>query len=406
MEVRHAHATSFAKSDISDESVRTLIETAFYLSMQSDEGRFPRLRIISGKSDDPRLAVKFATPIELTNIPELRRLSPVAESQDFALLVTESKDRSLECLGLANIGPLGQQSSPGRPEMIKGGLLSFRIWIEGPGHLYVEDCATNIEYRAGRARFVLPALAYIPKLRKMIASVSKVLHGRSLNNIKEIPKAREYFGREFGLSRIITQMLSRILEACLELRHGGAFVILPEENSALDTYDISCKYPLESPDLGDDIANYWTTHIRATHSKQEGIEEYDKQLSNSYQSKARLLTNVDAIAHLSAADGCVVMTEFFRLLGFGGSILVSEEESNSTQTKVKLLHNQPCDIAYFLKNVGGQRHQSAARLVIKHNDVIVFVISQDGELSVFAKDDEGYVRIYRPVDPSHSPRAD
>lgn len=119
--------------------------------------------------------------------------------------------------------------------------------------------------------------------------------------------------------------------------------------------------------------------------------------------RARLLNNIDAIAHLSAADGCVVLTESLRVIGFGGSILVSEEECKSLQTKVKLERDSSCDIDYFLSNVGGQRHQSAARLVIKYNEVIVFVISQDGELSVVANDSEGYVRIYRPVDPYSTP---
>ncbi len=148
---------------------------------------------------------------------------------------------------------------------------------------------------------------------------------------------------------------------------------------------------------------YWATHIEASNAKKQGIENYDRKLRQSYASKARFFNNIDAVAHLSAADGCVVLSNTFHLLGFGGSILVSEEECKKSKTKVRISKDDPCDICEFLSSVGGQRHQSAARLTIKHSRVIVFVISQDGELSVFSTDDEEYVRVYKPVDPSYTP---
>jgi hypothetical protein len=398
------HVDSFPKSHLSDVAVCKLLELSFYLSMRADEGRFPRLRIISGERDDYRLAVKFTTPLKFDDVHELRRLTPVAGSPDFALLVSESQDGELECPGLANIGHLGLQSIPGRPEIVPvGGPPTFRIWIEGPGHLFVQESATSLEFRAGRVRLVVPALYTIPKLRQLTSHVGEILHRRSCESVEEISDADKYFGGNFALSELLNVMLRRLLDTCLELRHGGAFVILPGEDKTPESFDVSCKYPLESPDLGDDIANYWSTHIQACSSKKEGVDKYETKLRACNQSKARLLTNVDAIANMSAADGCVVMTEQLRLLGFGGAILVSEDEVINAQTKVRLSKDSPCDIDCFLRNVGGQRHQSAARLVIKHPDIIVFVVSQDGELSVFASDEEAYIRVYRPVDPFITP---
>lgn len=400
-------ANPSCSSGLSDDAICKTLETAFYLSMRSDEGRFPRLRITSGIENDSRLVVKFETPVKFSDVHELRRLTPVAESPDFALLVAESKNGDIFCPGLANIGARGYNSQPGRPEIVPvGGPPSLRIWIEGPGHLFVsEGTGTSFEFRAGRVRLVVPALFYVQKLRELTPIISKALHQRALESVKEISDAESYFGGYSGLSSTINTVFQKMLATCLELRHGGAFVILPGEGSIPTSYDISCKYPLVGPDLGDDVVNYWSTHINASYNRKFGVSKYDKWLRSCNISKAKLLNNVDTVSHMSAADGCVVLTDNLRVLGFGGSILVSEEESKNTKTKVRLSKDDSCDIEEFLHNVGGQRHQSAARLVIKHNDIIVFVISQDGELSVFASDSEGYVRVYRPVDPSFSPNS-
>lgn len=392
------------KSNLSDKAVRLLLTTAFYLSMRSDEGRFPHLRIISGKDNDGRLTIKLKTPIKFSDVHELRRITPAAETPNFAILVTESKDRELLCLGLANIRNSGHGSLPGRPEIVPvGGPFSLKIWIEGPGHFFVSEGGSTLEYRAGRIRLVVPALFYVSKLSEWTQNIGQELHLRAIESVKDIPDPAKYFGGRHGVESIIRFTLQKILATCLELRHGGAFVVLPENGETLISNDISCKYSLDSPDIGEDIVNYWSTHIKANYNKTQGVEQYDRELRRCNVSKARLFNNIDAVAHLSATDGCVVLSNTLRVLGFGGSILVSEEGCKNTNTKVKLSSNSSCSIDDFLENVGGQRHQSAARFTIKHSDATVFVISQDGELSIFASDKEGFVRVFRPVDPSLSP---
>jgi len=400
--VQHRHAAGFSSNHLSDKNIRLLVKMTFYLSMRSDEGRFPCLRIISGVREDSQLAIKFSSPILFSDVHELRRLSPVAETPDFALLINESEDGALECSGLANVGHQGSQSLPGRPEIVSGGsgVPSLKLWIKGPGHLYIYGANTCFEYRAGRVRIVNSAIYILPRLRDFSEKLSKLLHQSAINSVSTISGADKYFGGASGVGSIINVMLRRLLDTTVDLRHGGAFVILPDADPNTENFDISCKFPLEHPDLGEDITKYWSTHIQASHSKTDSIAEYDSSLRSSYRSKARLLNNFDAVANLSTADGCVVLTKNLRVIGFGGSILVSEEDCKISGAKFV---DEDCDVDTFLSNAGGQRHQSAARLVIRHNDVIVFVISQDGELSVFASDNDGYVRMYSPVDPSNTP---
>ena len=403
VDLRHAGALSVS-SHLSDEAIRSLVVLAFYLSIREDEGRFPRLRLISGTMEDARLSAKFSSPAKFEDVHELRRLAPAAGTPDFALLVAESDDGTLCCPGLANIGHLGLNSIPGRPEMLSvGGTPSFRIWIEGPGHLFVQEGSTTFEFRAGRVRLVLPALYTIPGLQALTSRVGEALHRKAMGFIEGVDDAEKYFGGRSGVSGVTSTILMRLLDSCLELRHGGAFVIIPGEVTKPESYGITCKFPLQSPDLGDNIAHYWAAHVQASFIKKEGVEQYDRQLVKCNQSKARLLTNVQAVSSMSAADGCVVMNEQLRILGFGGNIVVSEAECKRAKTKTRLSRDKRCNVSEFLKSVGGQRHQSAARLVIKYTEAIVFVVSQDGELSVFASDADGYVRAYRPVDASFTP---
>jgi hypothetical protein len=149
-------------------------------------------------------------------------------------------DGDLFCLGLANVGHLGHDTLPGRPEILSPGEPSIRIWIEGPGHLFVGEGGWSFEYRAGRVRVVFPACRFVRQLRAFVQSTGKALHQRAIESEKGIPSAERYFGGHLGMSDTVTTVLEKILGTCLELRHGGTFVIVPGEESLPESYDISC----------------------------------------------------------------------------------------------------------------------------------------------------------------------
>jgi len=56
----------------------------------------------------------------------------------------------------------------------------------------------------------------------------------------------------------------------------------------------------------------------------------------------------------------------------------------------------------FLKGIGGTRHMSAARLCKAHDDLLVFIMSQDGELKVFSSDGDK-VNAFGPLDVTRAP---
>ncbi len=399
IQVRNAEASpSGFRSHLTDDNLRLLVNVAFFLSVREDEGRFPRLRIVSGRIDDHRLATRFSEPIPFSDVHELRRITPAARASDFALLVAEWDDGQLCCPGLANIGPLGFSSQPGRPEIVGvGGPPSAFVWIEGPGHLYASEGGCHVEYRAGRVRLSHPIITS-GSFRCLVDAAAGSIQELALRKVTDVRAADTYFGGAHGIAGVTHTILSKLFRSCMELRHGGAFVFVPaKEGDDPSSFGIEYKFPVTAPDLGEDLAEYWSTHITASSSKER--QPYEKALRSCNHSKARLLTSAEAIANLTAVDGCVVLNHELRVLGFGGKITVSEKDCDEVKATYKLTGDEEISREVFLQNVGGQRHQSAARAVAANEGVLAVVVSQDAEMSLFTKDADGSVRVNKPMDP-------
>jgi hypothetical protein len=90
---------------------------------------------------------------------------------------------------------------------------------------------------------------------------------------------------------------------------------------------------------------------------------------------------VRATASLAAVDGAVVMTRDMKILGFGAKIATRSDAARA----VCIFGPQPGNQAVVrspLEDLGGTRHQSAARFVAVNRDAVALVISQDRHLSV------------------------
>jgi hypothetical protein len=91
--------------------------------------------------------------------------------------------------------------------------------------------------------------------------------------------------------------------------------------------------------------------------------------------------DIQATASLASVDGAVVITRDLRVLGFGAKIVVRSE----TVPRVCMLRPEPGSrevVASPLEELGGMRHQSAARFVDANRDTVALVVSQDRHMSV------------------------
>ena len=95
---------------------------------------------------------------------------------------------------------------------------------------------------------------------------------------------------------------------------------------------------------------------------------------------------LQAIAPLGGVDGAVVMTRDLKLLGFGAKIEFRPSSAvpvNKFQAKPG---NQPV-VPSRLEDLGGMRHQSAARFIEANRNAVAIVVSQDRHVSVMNWDD-------------------
>ena len=391
------HAAQGMLSPISQSGIRNLINLAFYLSLSPEEGRYPRFRLVNQKETDFYLAIKFDNPIELKEIGELRRLAPACTAVDFALLITEQDD-SLWCVGLNNIGAMGLNSMPGRPEDIAGGRPpSLRVWIEGPGHLFVQDHMETLELKAGKVRRTVP-FWLVPAIRTFSAHLGEKLFERVIDIERDDKNSPNYFGGKHAFRSVILGVMERLLLACFKLGHGGTFVILPNSDGLTTDFDITCTYNASNLDLGQDVVNFWVQCIRASRATEKS--KFERELVQWNQAKARLVISTELASGLSAIDGCVVINDCLRVQGFGGFIGISDDAVRESVQTYKLEKDRDT-VSYtdFMNAVGGARHQSAARLCAKHLEVITIVVSQDRQLHVFCIDPDRHVRRYGPLDP-------
>lgn len=110
---------------------------------------------------------------------------------------------------------------------------------------------------------------------------------------------------------------------------------------------------------------------------------------------------VDFVAQLSAVDGVVHMTSDLAVVGFGGKVMALQppdgarfisEAPNST-TEVEAGATRPLELG----EIPGMRHRSAALFCARQQgQALAIVVSQDGDVTLFGRQNDGVVRHKGP----------
>jgi hypothetical protein len=228
----------------------------------------------------------------------------------------------------------------------------------------------------------------------MLAEISNNLQGQFAKRLG-VPVPVETWTARFTVPWVIATVACTAVDA----RRGGAFVFLPGEGCDAASFGVHPKYATTSPDLGADIVNFWeecygarlgASHNGYAHARRRWIVSW-----------AHLLTHADIVGNLSCVDGCVVINRRLQVCGFGSEIKITDEQlRNSPRTFKNFKTGEVWPDREFFDGIGGMRHKSAARLCRAYADVLVFVVSQDGELRVFTSNSESVYTI-GPID-THS----
>jgi hypothetical protein len=187
---------------------------------------------------------------------------------------------------------------------------------------------------------------------------------------------------EFAAYVLARALWSRVLMTAVELQHGGAFAIVPG-SAAPGCISMKCR--AADVRLGRSAAEFFGVCARAQ-GEVEGAG-FLEVAGEWLRRKRGLQAEARALGHLSAVDGCVVVDRDLNLLGFGGHIKAEEDQARRTDRVFAYFHTRKPRPESDLKRFG-TRHLSAFQLCRAVQDCIVFVVSQDGHLRVFASDAE------------------
>jgi DNA integrity scanning protein DisA with diadenylate cyclase activity len=131
---------------------------------------------------------------------------------------------------------------------------------------------------------------------------------------------------------------------------------------------VDCRFRLEGFDLSQYLQAFWLACYQVAVESTPGADR------RSQRERGLLDGQLSAAASFANVDGCVVLRRDLQVIGFGGRILVSDDEAE---------RGTPGPDLPLGTHLGGNRHQSALRLCKAVPNSLALVISQDGDLSVF-----------------------
>jgi hypothetical protein len=336
--------TSLENIGITLENLSTLIENLLIMSLKREEGRFPHFFCYIPSKEEyenkrVQLTVLFEEPLH-ASIKNLYKIFSAVPQKPFALIISEKID--IEGIGLVNHSVNALYSKN----------IGLLLHVISPGHLMLTLENFNVEIRDGSVRkisYINENDLYKSLLGKLSQSVS--------NNESEVPFIDLYMQKIFN----------RVLEKCVALQHGGTFLIL-QEGSSLEMFDIKHKTKqavniietiLLSKKINDSMKKQDVTTMQPFYSEMQKIESYITNFS-------------DSLPLLSAIDGCVILDNKLRILGFGSKI----NQLDIPEDKKSIVEHS------------GMRHRSAASACIHLPNSAAFVVSQDGDITIFCNTNE------------------
>ncbi|WP_434047094.1 MULTISPECIES: putative sensor domain DACNV-containing protein [Sorangium] len=365
-----------AGAPVLSEAVLTqLIETMFFASMATEEGRLnPVGLVFTGsladfESEGPAWdLVRFGStvPFDVEHVANLA--SACAWPRSFLSVVPH--DGSLVVAGIAT--PHSRQSFD-IDQLV-------RVVVPKPGVVAVYRGEWEVvRYERGALR------TWMPKHRPQLDSIERTV----------------FRDQTTPIVRHVRNNLLRMVEAMVELGRGGLLAILGpgeglpqlfgEEGNPFDTevkrLDPALCLGTAILEIADAHLSYPPDEPRQAPGKAPAARAPDRPLPGA----DRVHRLLDLIVRLTTVDGAVVMSHTLDVLAFGAKLpppkgIISEIFAATP--------DQRMDASWSL-DARGTRHRAAAAFVAGYPERIAFIVSQDGLAATF-QEIEGKV-VYWPL---------
>lgn len=392
-----------------ESTIENVISLVYHATLHPEEGRYPRFRVvITNQIIGHWICLGQSSPGDpsfwghpLDSLDAIRRLAPAIAGRETALIIGTGHDvdnapkdicgpeiqkkqladrlyaRGIVDFGQLCAGPPHTLNRLYELEVFPPGSLILRA--DGPGDIRAMIFPSPVFHlRAGKIR-TLESLDLIQPFGDLMLDLCKGLH----NSVKTDPRIKAFVPNPEDFAKDLSKLWATTISTAVEERHGGAFVITEFPNAS----QLKVKYKTE----GGILTAFRETLHRSLESTASSGPKYLAIFKHYWLSQQSHLRRVAKnIGRLSATDGCVVFDRNLNVRGFGAKI-----EWNPEDRFLPLIDPQKNQEISDeeIKQEMGTRRKSACRLVQVTPGAIVFVVSQDGDLSVFYSDNSHAYRV-------------
>jgi len=330
---RHATGGEAAPADAA--AIETMIDAAFWASLQREEGYAPEISLALLPPERAVRPLLLAAPLPLA-ARALARLAPAVERPGIHLGVWRAAGE-LVVWGTTRAIPSA----------------CFVVEVIRPGLLVVKH-----RLRDDSAKFRNVAVFEGEEV--------KILGGRPLDTACSPALLRSLIAPEPSDGAPADDVLLRLAVSMRAHKRGGALLVVPEGSEAWrDSIVRPITYAVTPP--------FTELRDRAREALAPGPRDY-----------AALGRVVDAVAGLTAIDGATLINDRYELLGFGVKIGRPDGRPRVEQVVVSEPIEGGAAVTMAPLQLGGTRHISAAQFAQDQPDALAMVASQDGRFTLFA----------------------
>ena len=375
-----------------DHHLQKFIETAFYASLEREEGRPLTFALVLADKDVLRMENvnrRQWSPLVLSQpIPfEVALVAKIAAAIDRrqTLLAVAEQHGELFISGLVRTNTLNRRL-----------LLSDSFWV--PGQSYGPVIITVMDAGVLKIDVGSQRLAVLNKGSVAFAENSLAVF-RGGRVWEELSMHAQSASLDIGG---YTGVLNRALLSLVERGHGGIVLLLPDDD--LRHLNLRYKATAGASAIQDAVRFYsgerlgpsvetWF-HLVGSPPPDARTRKIESAKHRAVEEHEFIWDGASFLADLAAVDGALVLLADLTIVGFGAHV-------NSPQNGVNVQAAQDQEGTKFGKSPMqrlGTRHSSTARFCYQRPGTVGFVVSQDGVVSPFLRNPaEDAVTLWRPV---------
>lgn len=327
-------------TNLSRDILSELIETAFWASLEKEEGRSLEFSISyrclvndeDATNHDYYSDLIFKDFRDFT-VREVVKLAP-AVAKGSSILISASDDKSLKITGIS-----------------LHGFVPLKISVLEPGKLLISYDMENV--------------AVISGSEVVFVKYSLFVQTWSIWS-KLFPQTNE---KDSAWNDPRTSVIINTLREMRKLGHGGILIVVPCNKK----FQKSIELPI--PFCSNSLFTYGSETI-------EYLSEKKKENKDYYGYETSYLA--EYFSRFTAVDGATILTRKLDLVGFGIILKKASRKKLPRIYKLDPLDHEEWFKPIDITNLGKTRHQSAARFVCSQPDSVAFVVSQDGGITALS----------------------